>query len=234
MFNIAEKIINLILKTQEKLLRKSVDMPSNLSFSTSTNKTAFAKGCSLILTTKAEKTKQQLELKMKDIMKKYISQPDKLLEYAEKSGTKVYKISHADKILNAISEEEGFISETTGLKALVLNILTGEAPSFKSAPMFIVQNKELDPFFMAHQFHKWYAMKLNLPGFDAKSQSNFKKYMKNSNSKDLDNLEVNDILALKEAIARDVEAINFVVDIAKSTTGSKQALQKIATGGASV
>lgn len=234
MFNIVEKIINLILKTQEKMLRKTVDMPVKTSFTNSTSKTVFAKGCSLNLTTKTEKTKAKLEQTMQAVMSKYATKPEKLLEYVEKSGTKVHKITHADIILNIIGEEEGFISETTGLKALILNLLTNSDFSFKTQPMFVLRNLPPDAFYTAHQFHKWYAMKLNLPGFDAKSQKNFKKYLKNTNNKDLNSLEIDEILSLKEAIARDVEAINFVVKMAKNTTGSQNAMQKLVAGGASV
>ena len=40
--------------------------------------------------------------------------------------------------------------------------------------------------------------------------------------------------ALKEAIARDVDAINFVENIAKQNEGSQKAMKKLTDGGASV
>ena len=41
-------------------------------------------------------------------------------------------------------------------------------------------------------------------------------------------------MSLKEAIARDTDAINFVVELAKGSEGSKKALQKIKDGGANI
>ena len=75
--------------------------------------------------------------------------------------------------------------------------------------------------------------KLNLPGFNAEAQNNFQKFL-HSDDSDIKLLSVEEILDLKEAIARDVEAINFIVDLAKSTTGSKNALKKMTAGGATV
>ena len=48
------------------------------------------------------------------------------------------------------------------------------------------------------------------------------------------NLNAEDIIALKEAIARDVDAINFVENFAKQNEGSQKALKKLTAGGASV
>lgn len=41
-------------------------------------------------------------------------------------------------------------------------------------------------------------------------------------------------MALKEAIARDVDAIDFVQKIAKQNEGSQKAMKKLTDGGASV
>lgn len=73
----------------------------------------------------------------------------------------------------------------------------------------------LDAYYTIQQFHKWYAAKLELPGFDAESQNNFQKYLENINDEGIKNLSVEEIIGLKEAIARDVEAINFVIELYK-------------------
>jgi hypothetical protein len=100
--------------------------------------------------------------------------------------------------------------------------------------MFVLEDAPLDAYYTIQYFHKWYAMKLNLPGFDSESQQNFQKFLNSSNDEDMKGLSVDEILGLKEAIARDVEAINFVVDLAKSTAGAKNAMQKLQTGSATV
>ena len=101
--------------------------------------------------------------------------------------------------------------------------------------MFVMSKQPVDSYNTIQQFHKWYAMKLNLPGFDAEAQANFQKFLGSTSDNDIKALTVDEILALKDAIARDVEAINFVVELAKSTDGTRNAMGKITSGeGASI
>ena len=239
MFDFIQKLIYSILGIQEKILRKKLRRNFKPIYTNSTSKKTFGNGASLELKCQTEKNKSKVENNVKTILKKYENNPQKLLAFIRKNGTKVYKIPFANKILAIICYEEGFVASTHGLKALYLNtvipIFTDEKIKFslKSEPMFVLRNLPLDRYCMIQQFHKWYAMKLNLPGFDAEAQNNFQKYV-NSNDENIKSLSVEEILGLKEAIARDVEAINFILDLAKSTSGAKNALKKITTGGASV
>lgn len=239
MFDFIQKFIYLVLNFQEKLLTKRLGRNFKTFYSNKTSKKAFINGAILELNSETKNNKIKLENSVKTILKKYKNDPAKLLEFVEKSGTKVYKFPFADKILGIIGYEEGFISETKGFKGLYLNIilfLAGNKIKFslKTEPMFVMRNLPLDPYSMIQQFYKWYAMKLNLPGFDAESQENFQKFLSPSNDEKIKELSVEEILGLKEAIARDVDAINFIVDFAKSTEGSKNALKKVTAGGASV
>lgn len=247
MFDFIQKLLYSVLALQEKVLGKVLGKKLGRShksiYLNTTSKKVFAQAASLELTSKTEKNKVKLENDIKTILKKYENDPEKLLKFVQRSGTKVYKIPFANKILGLINYEEGLISKTEGFKGLYLNIiitlLVGERINFqkinffKTEPMFVLRESGLDNYCLIQQFHKWYAMKLNLPGFDAESQNNFQKFI-TSNDEDVKLLNIEEILGLKEAIARDVEAINFIVNLAKSTTGSKNALRKITTGGASV
>lgn len=239
MFNIIQKFIYFILSLQEKTLRKKLGRSFKGSYSNSTSKVAFNKACTLNLTSKTEKHKEKLKHDVAVVLKKYENNPEKLLKFVEKSGTYVYKIPYADKILKLLGHEEGFISKLSGAKALYLtislSILTGKRLiSLKTKPMFVLRNLPVNSYFMIQQFHKWYAMKLDLPGFDTESQANFQKFLTSSTDEEIKALSIDEILGLKEAIARDVEAINFVVALAKGTDGSKSAMKKLVTGGASV
>lgn len=240
MFDLFQKLVYSIMDLQEKILKKNNANNMKTSFSHSTSKRFFGSAASLQLTTKTEQNKRKLENNIKVILAKYSNSPQKLLGFVRRSGTNVYKIAFANKILKLIGCEEGFISETKGIKGLSLNILTSLISkeklnlSLKSEPMFILNTVEPDCHFIVQQFHKWYAMKLNLPGFDSKSQDNFQKFLEPGNDHKIKDLSIEEIIGLKEAIARDVEAINFVVELAKTTTGAKNALKKITVGGASV
>lgn len=240
MFNFFNKIIYLFLTFQEMVLNKKVGKNYKSSFVNTTSKKVFAKAASLELTSKTEQNKQKLKNDVQVILKKYANNPDKLLAFIERSGTKVYKIPFADRILKAIGYEEGFVGKTKGPKALYLSIMLAVFSkqkikiSLSTDAIFVLRDLPLDCYYMMQQFHKWYAMKLNLPGFDAESQDNFQKFLSSSNDSKIKELSIEEILGLKEAISRDVEAISFVVDLAKSTAGAKNALKKVVSGGASV
>lgn len=239
MFDFIHKLIYLFVSLQQRLLRKKSGRDLKSVFTNASSKRVFAKGASLELISKTEKTKQKLENDVKIILSKYSNNPEKLLDFVQRSGTNVYKINHADKILKLIGFEAGFIGKTKGLKALCLNVIlsvfTDEKVklSLNTEPMFIIKTSVPDSYTTIQQFHKWYAMKLNLPGFDSESQDSLNKFLFNDKA-DVKNLSVDEILGLKDAIARDVEAINFVVNLAKSTSGSKNAFKKMLTDGASV
>lgn len=238
MFDFIQKLIYSFIALQEKILRRK-HRSFRSTYSNTTSKKALTQAASLELNVKTEKNKIKLENNVKAILKKYQNNPQKLLEFIQKSGTKVYRIPFANRILKLINYEEGFVIAEKGIKGLYLNIIIPALAnekiklSFKTESMFILRNLPVDNYYMIQQFHKWYAMKLNLPGFDCEDQNNFNKFL-NSDDKNVSSLSIEEILGLKEAIARDVEAINFVVDLAKSTAGSKNALKKITTGGASV
>lgn len=239
MFDFVQKLFYDFINIQAKFLRKKHKNKFKSVYANTTSKKVFGEGGSVEITTQTNKNKVKLENDLNTILTKYQNDPEKLLGFIERSGTKVYKIKFADKILKLINCEEGFISNIEGIKALYLNIIVSFLAkekinfSFKTEPIFVLRDLSLDCYCMIQQFHKWYAMKLNLPGFDAESQNNFNKFL-NSNDADVKELSIEEILGLKEAIARDVEAINFIVDLAKSTAGSKNALKKMTTGGASV
>ncbi len=239
MFNLINKFVYWVLSVQEKVLRRNLKRTFKTSFTNSTSKVVFSKGNSLKLTTQTEKNKEKLKQEVQILLKKYENNPQKLLEFIEKNGTSVHKVPHAHLLLNAIGYEEGFVGSLKGSHALYLSFLTlifakGKSLSFNTEPMFVLRDLPVNPYYMIQQFHKWYAMKLNLPGFDSESQGNFQKFLNSSTDEEINTLSLDEILGLKEAIARDVEAINFVIDLAKSTDGTKNAMKKLTTGGATV
>lgn len=233
MGKIFQKAVYLILALQEKFARKR--HAKNLTgFTNSTSKTVMNNGCSLNLTAKTEENKQKLESNVKTILKNFENMPEKMLLYIERNGTPVIRHKNAGKILDIVREEQGYIRELRGLKAFLLNLLLYKKLGFKTSPIFLLEEGELDKYAMIHQFYKWYAMKFNMPGFDSRAQENFRKFVDEKSYLNLDNLNVDEIIALKEAIARDVDAINFVENIAKQGEASQKALKKLTDGGASV
>ena len=231
--NIFQRIIYFFLEKQEKALTKKLSRHLKTSSSNSTSKTVVSKGVTMTLSAETEKNKDLVLKNVSDIIKSCNNDITKLLSYIESKGTKVIRLENADKILAVIKEEEGLITSLEGIEALYINTITNSGFSLKSKPMFIMRNGQIDPYYMAHQFYKWYALQMKLPGFDFMSQKIFKIYL-NSDGAILSNLTLDEMTGLKEAIARDQEATTFALDLAKQKDGSKKVLEKMQDGGASV
>lgn len=239
MSDFIKKFIYWLSKKQVKTLKRT---QSAGRYVNSTSKTVYTGAGSLQLTSKTEQNKEKLKLEVENILKKYKNNPEKLIDFVENHGTKVYKIPYANKILKVIGYDEGFVGKTSGIKARYLNLVTSLLSKEKlnisnmTKDMFILEkNTPLNVYYVIQYFYKWSAMKLNLPGFDSISQQNFQKlYSSKNENADIKSLSVDEILGLKEAIARDVEAINFVIEMAKSTAGAKQAMEKLRAGSATV
>ena len=235
MNKILYRLLDFILEAQNKFYQLKYKKPSKLVFSDSTTKTSMNSACTLKLTAITEENKAKVNTDAKEIIKKNIKTPGKLLDFVELKGTKVYKLPFADKILDFIGEEEGFITPLKGIKALYLNLMIGLLIdkkfkiSFKTREMFVLRDLPVDIYIMSHQFHKWYGFKMKLPGYDYKTQEKFKKLFKNSNDKNIQECSLAEVISIKEAVARNVESIDFVVNLAKEYEGSKKSLEKIMT-----
>lgn len=232
--NIFQQIVYFLLEKQEKALSKKLSKHLKISSSNKTSKTIVSKDVTVTFNAETEKSKELVKKNVQDIIKSCNNDPTKLLAFIESKGTKVIKIDNADKILSVIKEEEGLITELEGIEALYINIITNSGFSFKSKPMFIMRNGQIDAYYMAHQFYKWYALNMGLPGFDFMSQKIFKISL-NSNGAVFSNLNLDEMTGLKEAIARDQEATSFALELAKSKEGSKNVIDKIKNdGGANI
>ena len=214
-------------------MRKRLEKHLKTSSRNSTSKTVISSSATMTLNSETEKNIELVKKNVSDIVNSCDNNPEKLLAYIESKGTKVCKIDNADKILNIIKEEEGLITPLEGIEALYINSVTKSGFGLKSKAMFIMRNGEIDPYYMAHQFYKWYALQMNLPGFDFMSQKIFKIYL-NSDGAILSNLNLDEMTGLKEAINRDQEATEFALALAKHKEGSKKVLKKMQDGGANI
>lgn len=226
MRSIILKILQYILGAQEEHYKRKTAQGIQkglLSSSSGSKKTHMTSFANLSLTSKLEKDKTRLNERVSELVKANVKTPEELLKFIQKNKTKVYKINHADKILDFIKEQEGFITPLNGFRALYLNIVLGRKIGFKTPEMFVLRDLPLNIYFMTHQFHKWYGYKMKLPGYEELAQKNFKKVWEFENSKNVTQLSYEEIIALKEAIARDVEAIDFVLTLAREGQGAQNA-----------
>ena len=233
--NILQKITYFFLNLNEKQLSKKLTKHLQSSSRNKTSKTFLSNNITLTINSETIKNKEIVFNAVNKIVSETNVNPYMLLEYIKAHGTKVVKLQNADKILALINEDEGLVCELKGFEALYINILTDCGIAFKSNPMFILRDGEIDPYYMLHQFYKWYSLYKDLPGFDYQSQKLFKKYLNSSDTKGIEKLTLEEMTGLKEAIQRDNEATDFTISYAKSIDGSKNVLNKIQTeGGADI
>lgn len=162
--NILQKIIYFFLEKQEKALTRRLSRHLKTKSENSTSKTVLSKGVTVTLNSETEKNKDLVLKNVSDIVTSSNNDISKLLAYIETKGTKIVRLDNADKILAVIKEEEGLITPLEGLEALYINIITNSGFSLKSKPVFVMRNGQIDPYYMAHQFYKWYALQMKLPG----------------------------------------------------------------------
>ncbi len=235
MQNLIYNFIRFILEWQGKLHKKQLKNYTQ-AFQNGSSKVTFYGDSELVLNAETELKKLELDEKVKKIVKEKLNNPEALLSFINDSGTDVFRIDNANFLLKLIGEEEGFITPAKGFKAVFINLVVNYLVykniviSAKSNEMFILRPLPVDIYYMIHQFHKWYSFKIGLPGFKDKEQQNFKKIFKTLKQEDISKLSLGEIIALKEAIARDVEAIDFVVNLSKEYDASKKLLKKLKSG----
>ena len=230
MEQLIKKITEWIFICQEKFYAKKYKKylaDVKYSVTNSTTKTHTQAGIKLTLNSKTEQNKKKLNEEVKEIVTQNLKTPNSLLDYIEQNGTKVHKIAYADKLLAFVGEQEGFITPITGINALVLNIVLEKKFALKTEPMFVLRDGQVKNYTMAHQFHKWYGYRMGLPGFDDEAQEKFKKIFDYEIDANVQLLSYEEILSLKEAIHRDIEAIDFVIKLAKENEGTKKAFKNI-------
>ena len=168
--------------------------------------------------------------KIEKIIEQYINKPEKFFDYIKGAKTPIHKIKNADKFLARIGEFEGFILPKKGIKALYLNLFLNKKISFKTTEMFVLRNGELNTYAFIYQFYNWYCYKMKLSGFDDETQEQFKYIFDICETDKIDKLTYEEILNLKSAIKRDIEAINFVKKMAQKFFMAHKNLEKIKQG----
>lgn len=227
MLNFIEKLVYLFKYPRQKDKQKKL----KTVFTGKNSKFIVGQGANVTINSQAKREIEEVCAGVKAIVKQTNADPSKLLEYIKAANTPVFRINNADKLLRFISEEEGLICEQRGWKAFYLSIITGNYFGFKTDPMFILREGIIEKYIFLHHFYRWYALKSGLPGFDYDSQKKFKKYLIYNSNSDTKKLNMQDILDIEEAIARDQEATEFVLKYSKEQDGSKNVMEKIKNDG---
>lgn len=185
---------------------------------------------SATLTIENKQVDMSYQARIEKLLDAYINKPEKLFEYIKGSGTKVFLNKHAAKILSKIKEEEGLIYPKKGLKALYLNLIFNKKFSFETDEMFVLSSYNVNLVAMSYQFYNWYACKMKLNGYDFVSQEKFKNVFEICETEKVNDLSFEEIISLKNAIKRDIEAIDFVKQLVSQKSTAKKNLEKIKMG----
>ena len=215
--NFLLKIKNLKEKNQNFQNAQTSKMPK--VFKNSKIKTSVNHAASLQINTVSDEDKKNVEKISEKIIKKHFGDIEKTVKILEKRGIRVYRTRFAVKILGNINEKQGFIIPLKGFKAFYLNFMLGLLCDKKfifnknSKEMFVFSTKGIDNFYLASQVYKFVAFEKKLAGFEYEIQEKFKKIYKRPNAKIFNALTAGEIFALKEAIARDIESVDFATKI---------------------
>ncbi len=231
MENLSKNMKKFFLNLKEKMLLYKLRNSTKSSYSNKSTKNVIRKGASLTINSKTKQTIADVKENVTSIVNKTNCDPKALLDYVKAANTNIYYVNNADKLLNLIMEEEGFIYEKAGFEAFYLGLITGQGLKIKTEPMFVLRNGEINKYILLHNFYRWYSLKSNLPGFDYPTQKLFKQYRIDNSDEFTKRLSMEEILALQEAIARDQEATTYVLEYSQQIEGGKNVIEKIKTEG---
>lgn len=201
-----------------KARKKKVDelISHGTSFETSKGKTIITSSETVSFSTNSNLEKQVEEIKREvlEVHKRSGQNPEELLKFIQSQGVNVYRINNSNDVLNKVLEHSGFITEVYGAKAVYLNWVIRHSIGLSFKPSFVItKNKQTDYYSLLREFYLWYSMKKGLAGFEFEVQENFKLYMKDPDSTKIKKLKYNDMLKLQDAISRDKEATDFVIEL---------------------
>lgn len=230
-YNLTQKILEIQVKFHQKRLARLHKKMINNS-----NANLLHDDIELELSIEEEAQKAELNENLKNILAENDNNPEKLLEFIKNSGTDVYRINNVNVFLNFIGEEEGFIPPLNGINAFFLNLFVNLVVykkfvfSFKSNELFLLRPLPVDIYYMIHQLYLWHGFKMGLSGYDIKNRKKYKKIFATLNDDDISKLALDEIFEIKDAITRDIEAIDFVVNLAKESEASTKLLNRLKSG----
>ena len=219
MYILKKKFLEFLLSVQNFLKSKQKKEPQSNIFKTEHSKNVLSDGASLNLNAQTEETKKEVEKLSEELVKKNFGDVNKTIELIKSQDIKVFRTRFVAKILKYINEQPGFIPPQRGLSAIYLNfilsLLCDKKINFSntSKEMFVFSVKDIDEYYLASQIYKFVAFRKNMPGFEEDTQKIFKKLYKNPKKIQNSKLTAGEIFAVKEAIARDVEAADFAFKI---------------------
>lgn len=234
------KLFSKALLLQSKVLKIYYDFKYRKYLSTKSvsGNTHVSSSETLFLDAQEKLKAQEIIEESKEIFKKFADDPDKIFDYIKDQGTPVITMNHSNFFLWFLNEDEGFIVPQKNLRALFLSIVLKYVAKhdieigFKTPCLFLMRDLPKSSYTLAYQLYHWMAFTNKLGGYDEHTMRNFKNVWNlDKNPKGMKNLSLEEILSLREAIARDVEAIDMVRELSTELSGQKKVLDKMQNDG---
>lgn len=190
-------------------------------------KKAVVGGCTVDISQELQDRCEKVDNDVRAILKKLKNNPLAVMKYLEEQGVPVYPKKSLKRVLKFLNEKQGLILERSGFEGLIINLAVGNGLRFKSEMVVLLEEDDPDIYNLIYALHKWYARKEGLEGFDKKSQKLLRKFNDKNEDKLIGRLSIPEIEGLKNAIARNVQAIDFISKYSRENEGSKKALERM-------
>jgi hypothetical protein len=203
----------------------------------------------------AESRKQVTEVATlaRQAIQAHYTDPVQLAHFIESHHTPVFVLHHrllGAASLMALGFEPGFIPPGEGRRFQMLQKLLqaqGERLGKHTASDGALENGLPQgvivltrPLFtlgyLSHQLHHWLAFRAGMPGYSERSQKLYRQFWQKQNGrlgKEAYKMTVDDLLALKAAVNRDMEALQFLRAITNEVFLPAQQARRISAGCAS-
>lgn len=185
----------------------------------------------------------------REAIEAFYTEPHLLAEFIERHGTPVYALKCsivANFILKTLGFEPGFILPDSScrfnwLKRILTfydQIFTQEkiiTRDFKNG-LFVIPCPLFTVGFLSHQLHHWLAFRSGMNGYCERARRLYKKFWTENRGQigsEVYKMDVEDIIALKAAINRDLEALKFLKGIADEILIPARQARRISSGTAS-
>lgn len=189
------------------------------------------------------RTRQQIEevsRHAKGVVKRFYKDPADLAAFIERKGTPVYMLGGGKMgglVLKALGFEPGFIppSDSRRYQALVKLLCRYEDKpevTFEYG-VFVLTQPLFTVGFMTHQLHHWLACRSGMSGYGERAQQLYQEFWGRHEgrvSEEVLKLPPEELVRLKEAINRDLEALLFLRNIVDEVFNPANQGKKLATG----
>ncbi|HSA05804.1 MAG TPA: hypothetical protein P5556_01335 [Candidatus Gastranaerophilales bacterium] len=234
-FLILKQLADILLKKKITPAEKNEQFIKNIS--RNGIKDCFTGDDTLSIRGKQEFIKADINKEAYSIIKKGMENQEILFNFIESKGAIIVKSRYMDKILRFFGEKEGFITPISGYRALFFILIINMFCSvklnigLKTPALFALKDEPVNIYTFSHQFHLWFSYINNLPGFEEKTMQNFKNFWEaEPDALNMSYLSVDEVISLKDIISRELEAINFVKEMARELVGQKNSLKMLRDG----